>query len=448
MTLLGARRGAAALLAALVGWGRREAMARVLELTTRMKAVQRSHGDSATAKAAYRACCKIECEREGRTHDYSRKHGLEASEIHLPDDAPTWAKDRAKLWNAAEKAERNKDKRAKSAWKEKAQTARDYVFAFPAELTKEGRLRVARAVALHLVQAHGVAADFNIHEPGREGDHRNFHCHLMFTTRRMTAKGLGAKTREWDERAKDGSDEPSLAKQLRAFVAKALNDALAVEGKAGLVRVEHQSFAARGSGQKPQQHRGPAKTHIVRKDQARDRRAWFQRVKKEQAGRHAKELAALKLRQDFGLQGKLAGLAQRGREGAAAIRRELAEARAADRTPDGLRRVFLIVTGRAGREAFDRQAREGQRVEAARAKLADLKAELRAERSSTVAGQVSERAALIERHGAEDRQLQQALVSREQLDRAREVIERTPEQQTRSREREGQGRSIGRELSP
>ena len=75
------------------------------------------HGDG----AAYRACCVIECEREGRTHDYSHKGGREAGGIVLPEDAPAWAKDRAKLWNAIELRERNKDKRAKTKFKADAQ---------------------------------------------------------------------------------------------------------------------------------------------------------------------------------------------------------------------------------------------------------------------------------------------------------------------------------------
>jgi hypothetical protein len=422
-------------------------MARVLELTTHMKAVQRSHGDSATAKAAYRACCVIECERQGRIHNYSRKGGLELAEIVVPEGAPAWAKDRGKLWNAAEARETNKDKRAKVKEKANAQTARDYLFAFPDELSAAGRLNAARIIARHLVDTHGIAVDFAIHQPGREGDHRNFHCHMMFTTRRMTAKGLGEKAREWDEREKD-SEEPSLAKKLRAFVAATLNAELKTEGKADAVFVEHRSFKARGSSQKAQQHRGPGGTHVLRKQQGIARAAWFEQAQTEQRERHGKELAALKLRQDFALQGKLGELSQRVRQGAKAIRAELFAARRADAAPDGVRRAFLIVTGTAGREAFDRQARDAQRTVATKAKLDALKAELRAERSAYVTGQTTERAALIERHGGEDRQLKQALTSREGLDRAREVTARQPEQQDLAREREGQGRSIGRELSP
>src|SRR5689334_20237925 len=119
---------------------REQRAVRVFELSTRINAVQRSQGDSATAKAAYRACCVIECEREGRTHDYSRKQGLEASEIVLPKGAPAW--DRSKLWNGAELAERN-GKRGKNAgaFRANAQTARDLMFSYPVELSKEGRLK-------------------------------------------------------------------------------------------------------------------------------------------------------------------------------------------------------------------------------------------------------------------------------------------------------------------
>jgi hypothetical protein len=420
---------------------------RTFELTTRLNPVQRSRGDSATARAAYRACCIIECEREGRTHDYSRKKGHEAGDIALPEGrpAPAWARDRGKLWNAIEGREKN-GKRGKNAgaFKADAQTARDYMFTYPVELSAAGRLTTARIIARYLANASAIVVDFNIHQPGKDGDNKNFHCHMLMSTRRLTAKGFGEKAREWDD-LKTG---PELTKALRAFVAKTLNDELKAEGKAGLVHVEHLSFKDRGSSQKPQKHQGPGKTHALRKQQGMARRAWVQQAQTEQRERHGKELASLKLRQDFALQGKLGELSQRVRQGAKAIRAEMIAARRADAAPEGVRRAFLIVTGTAGREAFDRQARDGQRTVEARAKLDALKAELRAERSAYVTGQTTERAALIERHGGEDRQLKQALVSREGLDRAREVTARQPEQQDLAREREGQGRSIGRELSP
>ena len=193
---------------------------RVFELSTHVKSISRGTGGSAIAAAAYRACCAIESEIDGQMHDYTRKQGREASAIVLPANAPAWAADRARLWNEAEARERN-GKRGKNAGqlKQNASLAREFMFSFPAELSEAGRFKVAEIVARHLADTHGIAADFSIHRPGREGDERNYHCHMLTTTRRMTAKGLGAKAREWDDLKK----RSQLAKQFRAFVAETMN---------------------------------------------------------------------------------------------------------------------------------------------------------------------------------------------------------------------------------
>src|SRR3546814_17097017 len=70
-----------------------------------VKAIGRSAGRSATAAAAYRAGVEITDERTGLVHDYTRKQGVEHSELMLPTDAPEWAAARERLWNAAELAE-------------------------------------------------------------------------------------------------------------------------------------------------------------------------------------------------------------------------------------------------------------------------------------------------------------------------------------------------------
>src|SRR3546814_6667574 len=74
-----------------------------------VKALGRSAGRSATAAAAYRAGVEITDERTGLVHDYTRKQGVEHSELMLPTDAPEWAADRERLWNAAELAETRKN---------------------------------------------------------------------------------------------------------------------------------------------------------------------------------------------------------------------------------------------------------------------------------------------------------------------------------------------------
>jgi hypothetical protein len=374
--------------------------AAVFELSTHMKAVSRAEGESATAKAAYRACCVIECDREGRTHDYSRKAGLEVCGIVLARSvsAPRWARDRAKAWNEAEGRETNKDKRAKTKEKANARPARDVMFSYPFAMSEEGRLDTAMKIARWLADNHLILVDFAIHKPGRRGDQRNFHRHMLLSSRRITAKGFGEKAREFDDRRAG----PVLMKQLREFIAQTQNDRLKLEGKAE-VFVEHRSFRARGSAQVPTRHLGQP-GRVQSKQRVRATRAWTAAHGQYQKERHGRELAALKLRQDFALQGKLASLAQRGRDGEAAIRGAFAAERQADRDTTGLRRVFQIITGREGRAAFDRLAREDRRKATENAQIQGLKLEVQAERNAYVTGQTKDRAALIERHGIEDRQ--------------------------------------------
>src|SRR3546814_21068247 len=61
-------------------------------------------------------------------------------------------------------------------------------------------LSLALGLAREISERHGVAVDGAIHAPGRDGDHRNHHAHLLTTTRRIGPEGLGAKTRELDQK--------------------------------------------------------------------------------------------------------------------------------------------------------------------------------------------------------------------------------------------------------
>jgi hypothetical protein len=424
---------------------------RTFELSTRVQAISRGEGRSATAAAAYRSCSAIECEREGKQHDYRRKKGLEATEIIVPAKAAAkWGTDRAKLWNAAEMREKN-GKRGKNAgqFKVDARTAREVFYTFPAELSQAGRLNVARIIARHVTDTHEIGAEFSIHQPGKDGDERNHHCHMLMTTRRLGPNGLGEKAREWD----DHDTGPKLSKKLRAFIAATLNDQLRQEGKADIVVVEHRSFADRGSGQRPTIHQGPNRTNILRKQQKQERRAWEGEQKAAMTVRHGKELAAFKMRQDFALQGKIGELAERQRTGEASINRELAAWRQADQAQQksGIRGVFRAITGRAGREAFEQQTREGQRIEAARQKMEALRTGIATERREFMAVQRADHAALINSHKQDGLHLQSAVVARQQIHRGEERAMRQPaahviDRQQEQKQERGQG--IGPELSP
>ncbi len=106
--------------------------------------------------------------------------------------------------------------------------------------------------------------------PRRDSDQRNFHCHILTTSRRMGPDGLGAKIRELDDRDKGSRN----LKMFRADLARMLNEALASEGKAGEVYVEHRSFKDRGSSAKPTRHQGKAKTRAAREASRAKRETW------------------------------------------------------------------------------------------------------------------------------------------------------------------------------
>ena len=111
-----------------------------------VKTVKRSAGQSATASAAYRSGESIACEREGRVHDYTAKRGIEETFILAPEDAPSWAQDRAALWNAAEERETRRN----------SVTAREWELALPSEISDESRSEIARDFAQALVDRYGV----------------------------------------------------------------------------------------------------------------------------------------------------------------------------------------------------------------------------------------------------------------------------------------------------
>ena len=242
-----------------------------------VKAVSRSAGRSATAAAAYRAGCEIADERTGEIHDYTRKGGVESADIVLPDGAPEWATDRAKLWNAAELAEKRKD----------ACVAREFEVALPSELSPAERRRLALDFAKDMANREGCAVDVAIHAPGREGDNRNHHAHILRTTRKVEADGLGAKL----DTEKAGRKRSDDLEAVRAKWADLTNERLRKNGIAA--RVDHRSLEAQGIDREPTQHLGPAASGYERRTgQPSDKRIQQEREAVERLAR-AKALGEL-----------------------------------------------------------------------------------------------------------------------------------------------------------
>ncbi|MBE9610907.1 MobQ family relaxase [Chitinilyticum piscinae] len=219
-----------------------------------VKTISRSAGRSATAAAAYRSGDEITDERTGEIHDYRRKAGVESAELVLPANAPEWAADRAALWNAAEQAETRKN----------STVAREFEIALPAELPAAQRRRLAQDFAREIVERHGCAADVAIHAPGKEGDNRNHHAHILLSTRRLTSVGFTEKTRELDDQ-KTGKQ---LVTEWRERFASLQNERLAEAGIAA--RVDHRSHAERGLDEVPGQHFGPAIAGMLRRGATSD----------------------------------------------------------------------------------------------------------------------------------------------------------------------------------
>ncbi|PYE43615.1 Ti-type conjugative transfer relaxase TraA [Rhizobium sp. PP-F2F-G20b] len=225
-----------------------------------MKPIARSGGRSAVASAAYRAAEKLTNERDGLTHDFRAKQGVEHAEIVLPEGVDTeWARDRSALWNAAEKAENRKD----------ARVAREFEVALPHELTAEQRIDLTREFAQELANRHGAAVDFAVHQPHSASDVRNHHAHIMMTTRQVTGEGLADKTYiERENKWLLSNDLPTSQMQLRDIRQSFEQMTNAHLARAGLdIRVDHRSHAERGLEIEPTEHAGVHATQMQRRGQ-------------------------------------------------------------------------------------------------------------------------------------------------------------------------------------
>ncbi len=216
---------------------------------------------NAIALAAYCARTKLRDYRTGFDYDKSADaHELLHSEIIVPDNAPEWAvelaTDREKFWNAVEARE------DKSTRRKDAQCAREIDIAIPHQLSDDARTGVIRRFVQEQLVSKGLIADVSWHAPPEEGDHRNYHAHVMVTTRTLEPDGFGNKIRGWNEKEK-------LLIQWREAWAKTANAALEREGID--VRLDHRSYEDRGIDKEPGTHDGPIDTDRKRRQRARQK---------------------------------------------------------------------------------------------------------------------------------------------------------------------------------
>ncbi|SEI87463.1 MobA/MobL family protein [Pseudooceanicola nitratireducens] len=237
----------------------------------RFKVVQRSKGQSAVARAAYHLGAKLHDPRTGKTHNYTKRHGIELVGVF------GWRnRDPQDLWQAAEEREKRKKN---GAWIANAQTAREMTIALPVELAREDLHRILRGYALWLVERYGVAVQVVVHDPPRDGS-KNLHCHILMTTRRVepdAPQGLGRKARELDDRSaqedisghksksRGSSEIMAMREEWEDRMNRALDKAGSSRGRVDLCSHKVRYEKGQGAPKMPARHLGPARAAAARK---------------------------------------------------------------------------------------------------------------------------------------------------------------------------------------
>jgi hypothetical protein len=130
--------------------------------------------------------------------------------------------------------------------------------ALPAELSPRARIELVAEFSRELVERYRFALDVTIHAPRSlpGSDPRNFHAHLLATTRDVTPTGLGAKTAlEWSDTHRRQMGLQSAVGELlyvREHWATAANAALARENLN--TRIDHRTLKAQGIDREPRPH--------------------------------------------------------------------------------------------------------------------------------------------------------------------------------------------------
>ena len=249
------------------------------------KAISRKAGQSAVASAAYRAGDVLDDAKYGKTHDYSKKSGVMSSDIVLPFSlrALGVSVDRETLWNTAEATETRSDSRV----------AREWLINLPYELDEYDRHQLAINFAQKLCDDMDVIADVCIHRPVmklpfdpnvppsskylREGeenpDPRNFHAHILVTTRAPTIgpnKTLAFDPKlktpfEWSNKKRKAHDLPSSMQEIKRIREMWVDTANKVLAEYHLPLMDARSYKDQGLDQQPTIKMGVEATAMERR---------------------------------------------------------------------------------------------------------------------------------------------------------------------------------------
>lgn len=249
------------------------------------KAISRKAGQSAVACAAYRAGDVLEDVKYGKVHDYSKKDGVMSSDIVMPASLKgvDVKIDREILWNTAEVFEARSDSRV----------AREWLINLPYELPEDERHALALEFAQKLCDDMNVIADVCLHRPVmklpfdpnakpsskrlREGeqnpDPRNFHAHIMVTTR---APVIGPDGKlafdpkfkipfEWSNKKRKQNDLPSSREEIKRIRKLWVDTANQRLKQRNLPLMDERSYKDQGLDQQPTIKMGVEATAMERR---------------------------------------------------------------------------------------------------------------------------------------------------------------------------------------
>ena len=346
----------------------------------RCKIIQRSKGKSAVAAAAYRSGSSIESDYDGSTYSYIKKSGVVESEILVPENAPSWATDRAELWNTIESVEKRKD----------AQLAREIEFALPIELSADASQAIAREFVMSEFVARGMVADMNYHDK----DGTNPHVHVMLSTRELTPEGFGKKNREWNSK--------DLLLDWRKKWEEKLNLALKEAGIEEQVSCE--SYTAQGIDREPQIHIGVHAAAMERKGIETERG----NINREIVARNAKKEIA-----------QILDLEQKARIKTAESSRILADIKAVDETRSAAQKWKAEQI----RKLKEERAAEAAKTRKAEKNKDEMEKRHKAERDELYGVPWDERDSEwdVNKMVLQSRQLKEALEMEQTLEQAREM---------------------------
>ncbi|ALF60900.1 hypothetical protein AOC03_11960 (plasmid) [Psychrobacter urativorans] len=234
------------------------------------KAISRKAGQSAVASAAYRAGVILNDVRYDKTHDYSKKSGVMSADIILPStlQAKGVMVSREEIWNKAENVEGRSDSRV----------AREWLVNLPHELNEDKRKSLAHEFAQALADKYNIIADCAIHSPSKKevargADPRNYHAHILVTTREAQLDANGSLffdkqfkiPFEWSNKKRAENNLQSSIqeiKDIRQLWVDMANKALV---ELDITPLDARSFKDQGLDRLPTIKMGVDATHMERK---------------------------------------------------------------------------------------------------------------------------------------------------------------------------------------